>query len=200
MGIQTTLLQTQPHSLCGLKVLASASYEKIIPSLRSADTVMPLLEATVGKMPPHAHLGYRPITTGRKYRQARSVKSFRFLTTFGVSVVNSFHYFLTIYKTKQSISSHRQISDLFSTALRYTNTSHNENFCSRRTSETITLSQKSVMKSDTALTPQCLLCRTELHNTCYHVFFLAVGCKYKYPLPTLLMGFHLTHTNPHICT
>lgn len=147
----------------------------------------------------------RPVMIGHDGSEIQAGQiCFRFLTTFGVSVVNIFIIFLPFIKpSNRSVHTdqwQQKLISLFSTALRYTNTSHNENFCSRGTSETITLSQKSVMKSDTALTPQCMLCRTELHNTCYHVFFLAVGCKYKYPLPTLLMGFHLTHTNPHICT
>lgn len=144
----------------------------------------------------------RPIMTGLKYRQARSASGFWLLLEYLWWTV--FIIFLPFIKpSNRSVHTdqwQQKLISLFSTALRYTNTSHNENFCSRGTSETITLSQKSVMKSDTALTPQCMLCRTELHNTCYHVLFLAVGCKYKYPLPTLLMGFHLTHTNPHICT
>lgn len=58
------------------------------------------------------------------------------------------------------------------------------------------------MKSDTMKPPNCsghMLCRTEFLGPRCHVLFLAVGCMYKYPLPTLLMGF-CSRTHTHMYT
>lgn len=52
------------------------------------------------------------------------------------------------------------------------------------------------MKSDTTKPPNCsghMLCTTEFLSPHYQILFLAVGCMYKYPLPTSLMGF-CSHT------